>query len=74
MSMEDRAKLPYTDAVIHEVQRMGNIAPLSLPHVTNMDIQLGGYTVPKVSSNVRHFYVTYTTMLHLYQINYDSNH
>nr|QQL94709.1 cytochrome P450 2j2-like protein [Lateolabrax maculatus] len=47
MSMEDRAKLPYTDAVIHEVQRMGNIAPLSLPHVTNMDIQLGGYTVPK---------------------------
>ncbi|KAM9385826.1 cytochrome P450 2J6-like [Pholidichthys leucotaenia] len=46
-SMEDRAKLPYTDAVIHEVQRMGNIVPLSLPHITNGEVQLGGYTVPK---------------------------
>ncbi|KAM6938879.1 cytochrome P450 2J4-like [Lycodopsis pacificus] len=46
-SMEDRANLPYTDAVIHEVQRMGNIVPLSLPHITNRDVQLGGYTIPK---------------------------
>ncbi|XP_045905076.1 cytochrome P450 2D20-like [Micropterus dolomieu] len=45
--MEDRANLPYTDAVIHEVQRMGNIVPLSLPHVTNKAVQLGGYTVPE---------------------------
>ncbi|AWP11013.1 putative cytochrome P450 2J6-like [Scophthalmus maximus] len=46
-SMEDCANLPYTDAVIHEVQRMGNIVPLSLPHITNRDLKLGGYTVPK---------------------------
>ncbi|KAI3368833.1 hypothetical protein L3Q82_025810, partial [Scortum barcoo] len=46
-TMEDRANLPYTNAVIHEIQRMGNIVPLSLPHITNRDIQLGGYTVPK---------------------------
>ncbi|KAM4738448.1 cytochrome P450 2J6-like [Anableps anableps] len=46
-SMEDRANLPYTDAVIHEVLRMGNIAPLALPHSTNKEIQLGGYTIPK---------------------------
>ncbi|XP_029285177.1 cytochrome P450 2J2-like [Cottoperca gobio] len=46
-SMEDRANLPYTEAVIHEIQRMGNIAPLSLPHVTNKEVQLGGYTIPK---------------------------
>ncbi|XP_071058936.1 cytochrome P450 2J2-like isoform X2 [Pseudochaenichthys georgianus] len=46
-SMEDRANLPYTDAVIHEIQRMGNIVPLNLPHVTNRDVQLGGYTIPK---------------------------
>uniref|UniRef100_A0A3P9BI51 Cytochrome P450 2J6 n=1 Tax=Maylandia zebra TaxID=106582 RepID=A0A3P9BI51_9CICH len=46
-SMEDRANLPYTDAVIHEIQRIGNIAPLGVPHVTNRDVELGGYTVPK---------------------------
>uniref|UniRef100_A0A667Y3Y1 Uncharacterized protein n=1 Tax=Myripristis murdjan TaxID=586833 RepID=A0A667Y3Y1_9TELE len=46
-SMMDRANLPYTDAVIHEIQRMGNIVPLSLRHSTNRDIQLGDYTVPK---------------------------
>ncbi|KAK2907788.1 cytochrome P450 2J2-like isoform X2 [Channa argus] len=46
-TMEDRANLPYTDAVIHEIQRMGNIVPLSLPHMTNKELQLGGYTVPK---------------------------
>uniref|UniRef100_A0A3B4ZCU0 Uncharacterized protein n=1 Tax=Stegastes partitus TaxID=144197 RepID=A0A3B4ZCU0_9TELE len=46
-SMEDRANLPYTDAVIHEIQRMGNVVSLSLPHITNRDVQLGGYTVPK---------------------------
>ncbi|KAF6726397.1 Cytochrome P450 2J2 [Oryzias melastigma] len=45
--MEDRAELPYTDAVIHEVQRIGNIAPLALPHATNKDVQLGDFTVPK---------------------------
>ncbi|XP_029905556.1 cytochrome P450 2J2-like [Myripristis murdjan] len=46
-SMMDRANLPYTDAVIHEIQRMGNIVPLSLHHSTNRDIQLGDYTIPK---------------------------
>uniref|UniRef100_A0A667YEA2 Cytochrome P450 2J2-like n=1 Tax=Myripristis murdjan TaxID=586833 RepID=A0A667YEA2_9TELE len=46
-SMMDRANLPYTDAVIHEIQRMGNIVPLAVPHSTNRDIQLGDYTVPK---------------------------
>ncbi|XP_068599257.1 cytochrome P450 2J2-like [Brachionichthys hirsutus] len=46
-TMDDCASLPYTNAVIHEIQRMGNIVPLSIPHFTNRDIQLGGYTIPK---------------------------
>ncbi|GLD50275.1 cytochrome P450 2J2-like protein [Lates japonicus] len=28
-------------------KRISNIVPLSLPHVTTRDIQLGGYTIPK---------------------------
>ncbi|XP_041646716.1 cytochrome P450 2J6-like [Cheilinus undulatus] len=46
-STEDRVNLPYTEAVIHEVQRMSNIVPLSVPHMTNRDVQLRGYTIPK---------------------------
>ncbi|KAK6484510.1 cytochrome P450 2J2-like isoform X1 [Huso huso] len=46
-SMEDKPNMPYTDAVIHEVQRMGNVAPLSLPHMTTEDTTLGGYFIPK---------------------------
>ena len=48
--MEDRADLPYTDAVIHEVQRIANIVPLGLPHFNNKALQLGGYSIPKVIS------------------------
>ncbi|MBN3320221.1 CP2J2 protein, partial [Atractosteus spatula] len=36
-SMADRANMPYTDAVIHEVQRMGNIVPLNLPRMATKD-------------------------------------
>ncbi|XP_054646489.1 cytochrome P450 2J6-like [Dunckerocampus dactyliophorus] len=46
-TMADRANLPYTDAVIHEIQRMANISPFSIPTVAAKDTQLGGYSIPK---------------------------
>ncbi|CAK6957885.1 cytochrome P450 2G1-like [Scomber scombrus] len=46
-NMEDRKSLPFTDAVIHEVQRFLDIVPFSLPHYALEDISFRGYTIPK---------------------------
>jgi len=46
--MEDRKNLPYTDAVIHETQRLGNIVPMSLPHQTSQDVTFQGHFIEKV--------------------------
>ncbi|KAG8556513.1 hypothetical protein GDO81_018102 [Engystomops pustulosus] len=46
-TMGDVLNMPYTNAVIHEVQRFGDIIPLSLPHMTYRDVELQGYFLPK---------------------------
>ncbi|XP_036411593.1 cytochrome P450 2G1-like isoform X2 [Colossoma macropomum] len=45
--MQDRKALPFTDAVIHEVQRYLDLVPFSLPHYATHNISFRGYAIPK---------------------------
>ncbi|XP_034403975.1 cytochrome P450 2F5-like isoform X2 [Cyclopterus lumpus] len=45
--MEDRKSLPFTDAVLHEIQRLIDIVPMNIPHYALQDISFRGYTIPK---------------------------
>jgi cytochrome P450 len=46
--MTEKHKIPYTEAVIHEIHRRANILPLSVFHctTTQTSIDIGKYTVP----------------------------
>ncbi|KFW05744.1 Cytochrome P450 2J2 [Fulmarus glacialis] len=46
-ALEDRSNMPYTNAVIHEVQRKSNIIPFNVPRLTVKDTVLDGFHIPK---------------------------
>lgn len=51
VQVEDRKNLHFTNAVVHETQRLANIAPTSLPHKTSQDITFEGHFIKKVGLN-----------------------
>ncbi|XP_066996064.2 methyl farnesoate epoxidase [Anabrus simplex] len=46
-TLQDRSSLPYTEAVIMEIQRSNSIAPVAVPHRVTRDTELRGYFIPK---------------------------
>eukprot|EP01132_Coremiostelium_polycephalum_P009376 gene9376-11518_t len=59
-----RSKTPYLNAVIKEVERKFTISPLSLPHVTNQDINFQGYFIPKGTQIIINIYATHMSEKH----------
>ncbi|XP_005929970.1 cytochrome P450 2K1 isoform X1 [Haplochromis burtoni] len=47
VQVADRKNLPFTDAVIHETQRLSSIVPTALPHKTTQDITFQGHFIEK---------------------------
>ncbi|XP_068454787.1 cytochrome P450 2K1-like isoform X1 [Clinocottus analis] len=47
VQMDDRKNLHFTNAVIHEIQRLGSVTPMSLPHKTTKDVTFQGHFIKK---------------------------
>ncbi|KAM4661938.1 cytochrome P450 2A13-like [Discoglossus pictus] len=43
----DKVKMPYTNAVVHEIQRIANVTPMALPHKVTEDTSFRGFIIPK---------------------------
>ena len=51
-TIEDRKNLTYVNAAILETQRIGNVAPMAVPHSSPRDTWFKGYRIPKDSTVV----------------------
>ncbi|XP_013926014.1 PREDICTED: cytochrome P450 2J5-like, partial [Thamnophis sirtalis] len=48
ISYQDKKKLPYTNAVIHEMQRVKYVLLYGVPRQSTKDVEMRGYHIPKV--------------------------
>ncbi|XP_068115600.1 vitamin D 25-hydroxylase [Hyperolius riggenbachi] len=55
-TFEERCAMPYTEAVLHEVLRFCNIAPLGIFHATSRDTTVRGYSIPAGTTIITNLY------------------
>jgi len=48
-SLDDKSKMAYVEVAILELMRIRTLVPLSLPHSTTCDTEVGGFFIPKRS-------------------------
>lgn len=46
-NVEDRANLPYVDAIVKEILRWHPVGPIGVPHMATEDDTFNGYLIPK---------------------------
>ena len=54
VNLSHRPSLSYTDAVLTEITRLGQVGPLASTRCPNVDVQIGGYTIRKGESALKH--------------------
>ncbi|KAJ7312031.1 hypothetical protein JRQ81_006362 [Phrynocephalus forsythii] len=64
LKYEDRERLPYINAVIHEILRFSSVLPFGVGHAPIKDTLLSGYSVPK-GTNV---------LINVHSIHHDGTH
>ena len=46
-SLDDKSSLPYTEAVVMEIQRYASIVPQGVSHTVQKEVMVNGLTLPK---------------------------
>ncbi|XP_016139763.1 vitamin D 25-hydroxylase-like [Sinocyclocheilus grahami] len=55
-ALEDKQRMPYVEAVLHEVLRLCNVVPLGIFRATSQDAVVRGYTIPKGTMVITNLY------------------